>query len=192
MDDVTQILANWSRASPEAKGRVVAALYEELRRGAARHLRGEVQVDLQPTALVSEAYVRLVRVNRMDLAGRTHFFGLAGRLMREVLVDEARRMRAQKRDRGLETRLTGDHLGSGVAVGDLVEVDDLITRLRRIDPVYADLVDARVFAGLTLEEAAAALDLPLGTAKRKWRVATTWLKEQLVPPADLDEEISRP
>ncbi len=183
MTDVTQILQNWSKESPELRGQVIASLYRELRQTAARHLDGERHVDLQPTSLVNEAYLRLIRVTRIDLAGRTHFFGLAGRIMREVLVDEARRMRAQKRDRSLETKITGEFVSGDFPVDGLVELDDLLTRLGEADPVYLHLIDARVFAGMTLEEAANLLQISIGTAKRKWKVALAWIKEHMGPTA---------
>jgi len=92
MSDITEILQNWSSQPEAERGRVVAALYEDLRKNAANHLRRESGViELQPTSLVNEAYLRLLKVNKMDMTGRAHFFGLAGRIMREILVDEARR-----------------------------------------------------------------------------------------------------
>lgn len=192
MSDVTEILINWSKASEQDRGDVVEALYVDLRQQARRHLAGESKVDLQPTSLVNEAYLRLVQVSRMDLGGRTHFFGLAGRIMREVLIDEARRAGAQKRDRSLETRLTGEAAGLGVELGAVVELEQLLGRLGDIDPLLVRLVEARVFAGLTMEETAAHLELPLGTAKRKWKLAMAWLREEAeshlktepLPPSD--------
>lgn len=179
MNDITEILQNWSRQSESERGRVIAALYEELRRNAANHLRHESGViELQPTSLVNEAYMRLLKVNKMDLAGRSHFFGLAGRIMREILVDEARRLTAKKRDQGLNTRFTGDIVGKDMPLIDILAVDELLNELETIDPLYVELFEARAFAGMTIEEAAQALDLSPSTVKRKWKVAMAWLVDR--------------
>jgi len=177
MTDVTRILANWSNESQAERGEVVAALYDELRRHAAQQLWREGGVaDLQPTALVNEAYMRLVNINRMDLNGRAHFFGLAGRIMREILVDESRRLRARKRDQALQTRFTGDLAGEYVPVQDLLELDEMLNELEAIDPEYVCLFEARAFAGMTIEETALAMELSVSTVKRKWKVVMAWLK----------------
>lgn len=178
MSDVTQILQNWSNESSEERGRVIAALYDELRRNAANHLRGERGViELQPTSLVNEAYMRLIKIDRIDIQGRSHFMGLAGRIMREVLVDEARHLRAKKRDHGLQTRLTGDFLGNETPLSDILHVDELLTELESIDPVFVQLFEARAFAGMTIEETAVALGMSSSTVKRKWKVVVAWLVE---------------
>lgn len=179
MSDITEILQNWSDGSSEDRGLVIAALYDELRRNAAAHLRNERHADLQPTSLVNEAYLRLININRIDLNGRQHFLGLAGRIMREILVDEGRRLRAQKRDHGLQTRFTGEHLGSDMPVSDIVELDEMLNELEAVDPVYVQLFEARAFAGMTIEEAAELLDLSASTVKRKWKVTVAWLQERL-------------
>ncbi len=178
MGDITHILLNWSSESKDRRGRVIAALYAELRRSAAAHLRGERDGDLQPTALVNEAYLRLVNIDRMNLDGRQHFLGLAGRVMREILVDEARRQTAKKRDRGLKTRFTGEHASDDVPVVDILQIDGLLNRLAEIEPVYVDLFEARAFAGMTIDETSALLNLSPSTVKRKWKAAVAWLNEQ--------------
>ncbi|MCP5180648.1 MAG: sigma-70 family RNA polymerase sigma factor [Pseudomonadales bacterium] len=179
MTDVTQILQSWSQQSRDDRGRVVAALYDELRRNAANHLRGERGVvDLQPTSLVNEAYFRLVNIDRIDLNGRSHFLGLAGRIMREVLVDEARKLRASKRDQALQTHFTGDFDSGATPLTDILQVDELLNELEAIDPQYVQLFEARAFAGMTIEEAAQMLDLSVSTVKRKWKVVMAWLREK--------------
>ncbi|MGI9327724.1 MAG: ECF-type sigma factor [Pseudomonadales bacterium] len=179
MSDVTQILRNWSKESEHGRGQVVAALYDELRRNAARHLNGEsASADLQPTVLVNEAYMRLVNINRIDLSGRTHFFGLAGKIMREILVDQARRMRAKKRDVALQTQFADDIVSDDLPVSDILELDEVLKGLEAIDPVYVQLFEARAFAGLTIEETAETLGMSTATVKRKWKVAVAWIKEQ--------------
>ncbi|MCR9279363.1 MAG: ECF-type sigma factor [Pseudomonadaceae bacterium] len=177
MSDVTQILQNWSNESEADRGRVIAAMYDELRRNAAAHLRNERHGDLQPTSLVNEAYMRLINITRIDLKGRNHFLGLAGRIMREILVDEARRLRAAKRDHGLQTRFTGEHVGNDMPITDILELDELLSALEEIDPIYVKLFEARAFAGMTIEEAAEVLEMSPSTVKRKWKVALAWIKE---------------
>lgn len=177
MTDVTRILANWSSVNVAERGEVIAVLYDELHRQAAQQLRRENSpVDLQPTSLVNEAYMRLVKINRIDVQGRAHFFGLAGRIMREVLVDESRRMRAGKRDVGLQTRLTGEFLGEGTPLQDVLELDEMLRELEAIDPEYVVLFEARAFAGMTIEETALAMNMSTSTVKRKWKIVLAWLK----------------
>lgn len=179
MSDVTNILQNWSNESSEERGRVVAALYDELRRNAANHLRGERGVvELQPTSLVNEAYMRLIKIDRIDLQGRSHSMGLAGRIMREVLVDEARHLRAKKRDHALQTRFTGEILGDNTPLNDILYVNELLTDLEEIDPQFVRLFEARAFAGMTIEETAIELGMSSSTVKRKWKVVLAWLKEK--------------
>ncbi len=178
MNDVTEILLNWSNESENDRGQVVAALYDELKQNAARHLHRENnQPDLHPTVLVNEAYMRLVNINRIDLSGRTHFFGLAGKIMREILVDEARRMRAKKRDVALKTQFEDDIVNDDLPVSDILELDELLKGLEEIDPVYMQLFEARAFAGMTIEETADALGMGTATVKRKWKVVMAWIKE---------------
>ena len=178
MSDVTKILLNWSKESENDRGEVVAALYDDLRKNAARHLHKEgSQPDLQPTMLVNEAYMRLVNINRIDLAGRTHFFGLAGKVMRDILVDEARKMRAKKRDIALQTQFDDDAVNDDLPVSDILELDELLKGLEEIDPQYVQLFEARAFAGMTIEETAEALGIGTATVKRKWKVVMAWIND---------------
>ncbi len=177
--DVTQILKNWANESDDARGQVVGAMYDELRKNAQNHLRHEHRMDdLQPTLLVHEAYIRLIKASNVDLAGRTHFLGLAGRIMRQILVDEARRFNAGKRDRALQTRLTGEHVNGAPAVHDILELSDLLDGLEKIDPLYVQIFEARAFAGMTFEECAETLKISVSSVKRKWRIALAWIEEQ--------------
>lgn len=185
MAEITQVLGNWAHESRDRKNLVFEALYAQLRRLAGQQLRRQGDgIDLQPTVLVHEAYLRLVDLDRISINGRAHFFGLAGRLMREILVDEARHARAQKRDRALETRLTGEFLGSGVDLDALLLLDQTLTELGELDPDYLWLVDARLFGGLTIEEAAGGLGISPATVKRKWKVARAWITERLKDSED--------
>ena len=177
--DVTRILQNWSNASDAARGEVVSAMYDELRKNAQNHLRNEHRMEeLQPTLLVHEAYLRLVKASNVDISGRTHFLGLAGRIMRQILVDEARRFSAGKRDRALQTRLTGEHAGNTPELVDILELSELLDGLEEVDPMYVQIFESRAFAGMTFEECAEALDISVSSVKRKWKIALAWLKEQ--------------
>lgn len=177
--DVTEILKNWAEASEAARGEVVSAMYEELRNNAQNHLRKEHRMnELQPTLLVHEAYLRLMKASNVDISGRTHFLGLAGRIMRQILVDEARRFNAGKRDRALQTRLTGEHESDAPAVHDIIELSELLDGLEEVDPLYVQIFEARAFAGMTFEECATALDMSVSSVKRKWKIAAAWLEEQ--------------
>jgi RNA polymerase sigma factor (TIGR02999 family) len=180
MGDITDILENWSKQPSLEKNRVFDALYDQLKRlaGQQMHRAGRAS-DLQPTALVHEAYFKLVDLDRIDINGRCHFLGLAGRMMREVLVDEARRLSAQKRDRDLQTRLTGELLGDGIALDDLLQLHEALLELGEMDADYLWLVDARLFAGMTIEEAALGLGVSPATVKRKWRVARAWIADRM-------------
>ena len=178
MTEVTQVLLNWSNESHDDRGKVIAALYDELRRHAARHIGKDGNaIGLQPTVLVNEAYMRLVNIDRINLNGRSHFFGLAGRIMREILVDEARRLRAKKRDLALQTQLTGEYANDDIPIPDILELDETLNGLEAIDPIYVKLFEARVFAGMTIEETAQVLELSASSVKRKWKVAVAWIKE---------------
>lgn len=179
MTEVTQVLLNWSNESHDDRGKVIAALYDELRRHAARHIgKGGHALGLQPTVLVNEAYIRLVDIDRINLNGRSHFFGLAGRIMREILVDEARRLRAKKRDLALQTQLTGEIANDDLPIPDILELDETLNGLEAIDPIYVKLFEARVFAGMTIEETAKVLELSASTVKRKWKVVVAWIKDR--------------
>jgi RNA polymerase sigma factor (TIGR02999 family) len=159
---------------------VFEAVYAQLRQLAQQKLVGENPgLDLQPTALVHEAYLKLVDLNRMNMQGRGHFLGMAGRIMREIIVDEARRVCAQKRDRALETRLTGEFLGGGLSLEEIVGFDETLKELGNLHPEYLWLVEARVFSGMTIEETAAELGVSSATVKRKWRVARAWIATRM-------------
>jgi RNA polymerase sigma factor (TIGR02999 family) len=178
MDDVTALLAKWRRGDKSALDALVPLVYEELRRVAHARLRGERPGhQLQTTALVHEAYLRLIDVDRMVVDSRTHFFALAARLMRQVLVDSARRERADKRGGGA-TMLTLDQVRSaGVSpnVVDVLALDAALDDLAALDERLCRVVELKYFAGLTIDEAAAALNVAAATVERDWAVAKAWL-----------------
>ena len=180
-DDVTGLLRAWRGGSESALERLMPLVYGQLRLIARRHLRHErPDHSLQATALVNEAYLRLVDVNRVDYHDRAHFFAMAARVMRRVLVDHARARRYQKRG-GSGVRVTLDD--GLVAVGergqDLVALDDALEALEKVAERKCRVVELRFFAGLSNEEAADALGVSTDTVMRDWSFAKTWLKREL-------------
>jgi RNA polymerase sigma factor (TIGR02999 family) len=177
MSDVTRILSAIEQGDPHAAGQLLPLVYDELRRLAAARLAQEKPGQtLQATALVHEAYLRLVGDQpARPWSGRGHFFAACAEAMRRILIDKARRKRRPK--------LGGDRqrveLNQALAVADpherLPELDEALSRLAREEPAKAELVKLRYFAGLSLEEAAACLNISPATAKRYWAVARAWL-----------------
>ena len=117
----------------------------------------------------------------MDWQGRQHFLGVAGKVMRQIIVDEARRARSLKRNRAMQTHLTGDFSDDDFAVEDVLVLEELLRELSDVDPAFTTLVEARVFAGMTNEETAAVLGISLATVKRRWQVAKAWLSQRMQP-----------
>jgi len=179
--DVTQLLARWTKGDRAALDSLVPVVYGELRRMAARYLsRERPQHTLQPTALVHEAFVKLVDQRDVRWQNRAHFFGVAAQLMRRILVDHARERAAQKRGGGLTPIALDDALGATASNQvDVIAVDDALQRLASIDPDQVRLVELRFFAGLTIEETAEVLGWSAGSVKREWTVAKAWLQREL-------------
>jgi RNA polymerase sigma factor (TIGR02999 family) len=181
--NVTNLLVEWRRGDEAALERLIPIVYEELRRVARARLRGEgSDHTLQTTALVHEAYLRLVGLDRMTLQNRTHFFAMAARLMREILVDHARRKNAQKRGGGA-TLVTLEDVAAGAEseVVDVLALDQALTDLTALDERLCRVVELRFFAGLSIAEAADALDVSTATVERDWTVAKAWLLQRLSP-----------
>jgi RNA polymerase sigma factor (TIGR02999 family) len=180
MSDVTQLLCAIDRGDPQAGAELLPLVYDELRKLAAARLAAEQPGQtLQATALVHEAYLRLVGDGTADgWNGRGHFFGAAAEAMRRILIDRARARRTGKRGGGWH-RLDLDALAAAESADDLLDFDDALTRFRTVDSAAARLVELRFFAGLTMPEAAAALGVPLRTAERDWTFARTWLHRAL-------------
>jgi RNA polymerase sigma factor (TIGR02999 family) len=156
-------------------------VYAELRRIAARQLRRERDGHtLQPTALVHEAYLRLVEQRSVNFGSRAHFFGVAAQVMRRILVDHARRQAATKRGNGAQ-RVPLEEAAGNAAVNQLpvLRLDLALGRLEKIDPDLARIVELRAFGGLTIDEAAHVLNVSPTTAKRDWRTAKAWLTNEL-------------
>jgi len=178
---VTEILANWGRGDPAALEALIPAVYDELRRIARRHLRGErPDHTLQSAALVNEAYFRLLEIKAPTWQNRAHFFGLAAQLMRHILVDHARNRLAAKRGGGAP-RLTLDTKIARLRQPgmDLVALDDALNELAALDPLQSRIVEMRFFGGLSIEEAASVLDISPATVKRQWATARAWLLREM-------------
>ena len=178
--DVTELLVAWTKGDEAAGAPLMDAVYDELRRMARVHLRRERRDhSLSGTALVHEAYVKLVDQRRVRWQSRAHFFAVAARVMRRLLVDHARARDAQKRGRSFLTT----ELGADVAVDppgiDLLALDDALEKLMALDERKARLVELRFFGGLTVEETAEVLDIAPITVKRDWALARTWLYREL-------------
>jgi len=179
--DVTQLLADWRGGDDDALARLIPVVYQELRRVARAHLRREgSDHTLQTTALVHEAYLRLVGLKRMTLENRTHFFAMAARLMREILVDHARRKNALKRGGGLTVvGLEGVTSSGQDAIVDVLALDTALTDLAALDERLSRVVELRFFAGLSIADTSEALRVSSATVERDWTVAKAWLLQRL-------------
>jgi RNA polymerase sigma factor (TIGR02999 family) len=184
MSAVTQVLAAVERGDAHAAEQLLPLVYDELRKLASQRLAEEKPGQtLQPTALVHEAYVRLVGGEQpRDWDGRGHFFAAAAEAMRRILVDSARRKQAVKHGGGrARAELDGESLAAGNSPFDLLELDDLLDHLARANPAAAELVKLRFFAGLTGDQTAAALGISPRAADSLWAYARAWLFERLHP-----------
>lgn len=181
MTDVTRILTAIEQGDAKAANELLPLVYEELRRLAARKMSQESPGQtLQATALVHEAYIRLVGSQAPGWKGRTHFFAAAAEAMRRILIENARRKRRRKRG-GNQLRVgLGD---AGAAIDepseDLIALDEALAKLAAEDPVKADLVKLRYFAGMTIEQAAEMLGISRATGDRYWSYARAWLYDQI-------------
>jgi RNA polymerase sigma factor (TIGR02999 family) len=181
MSDVTRILTAIEEGDAKAADELLPLVYEELRRLAAAKMSHEPPGQtLQATALVHEAYIRLVGPQDQNWSGRTHFFAAAAEAMRRILIDNARRKQRLKRGGGQQkVDLTDAEPAIEGPSDDLIALDEALVRLAEMDKTKADLVKLRYFAGLTLEQAAGILNLPERTAKRYWAHARAWLYRQV-------------
>ena len=195
---VTQLLAEWRDGSERALAQLSSILYDELRELAHRHLRRErADHTIQKTALVHEVFVRLVAQQSVDWQGRAHFFGLASKLMRRILVDYARARAANKRGGGApvvsldelaqpeddgsapdRTPTALQHLDAHTQ-DDVAAIDAALTRLEKVDGRQAQIVEMRYFGGLTVEQTAEAIGISAATVKREWTLARAWLRREL-------------
>lgn len=175
----TQLLNAWRGGDLAARDRVIGMLYQELHQAAARQFARESrQHTLQATALVNEAYQRLVGLERIEWQNRTHFLAVAARLMREILVDHARRRNAAKRDGGERVTLF-TNLPEQARDLDVLDLEQALQDLEAIAPDKARVVELRFFGGLTIEETAELMALSPATIKRHWQTARIWLFDAL-------------
>ena len=180
MEDISALLRAWSDGDQSALDRLTPIVYDELHRLARRYMRRERPGhSLQTTALVNEAYMRLVDYERMHWQDRAHFFAVSAQLMRRILVEHARRHNL-KRGGGLQ-HLSLDEVAivGGGQDADLVELDNAMNDLARIDPRKVQVVEMRFFGGLSVEETADVLKVSTITVKRDWRAAKAWLYREL-------------
>jgi RNA polymerase sigma factor (TIGR02999 family) len=181
--DVTALLRAWSDGDRAALEELVPIVYRELHRQAERFMRGQSPGHtLQATALVNEAYLRLVSRESVDWKNRAHFFGVAAKAMRSILVDHARARGASKRGGGADLVTLAPDEAGGPEV-EVLELDEVLQQLTELDPRKAALVELRWFGGLSIEEAAEVLAVSSATAQREWRTARAWLRRELTPDA---------
>jgi len=196
---VTRLLAEWQSGKGTAADDLILLVYNELHRIAERYLRREARHhSLQPTALINEAYLRLI-AQRRSWKNRAHFFGVAAASMRRILIDHARKNRAAKRGGGTpKTTLNDDvldqHPGASSPLGrieDLLALDEALTRLAEIDRQQAQIVELRFFAGMTSKEIAEVLQIGERTVDRDWAAAQAWLYRRMRPLGRTPAEPSR-
>ena len=180
-EEVTELLLSWRQGDARALDRLIPLVYDELRRVARRHLRREQPGHaLQATALVHEVYLRLVDVERLTLKNRAHFFAVAAKLMRQILVDHARRQHADKRGGGVTiVSMEGVSPAAQPPSVDVLALDEALEALSEIDARQAGVVELRFFAGLDIDEAAEALAISTATVEREWALAKAWLHRRL-------------
>ena len=189
-EGVAELVEQASLGDQRAVSTLMPIVYDELRRLAGAYMQRERPGQtIQPTALVHEAYLRLLKDKKKDWHGRTHFVAIAARSMRQILVERARSKATEKRG-GARNRVTLDE-----AVGreyeptvDLLAIDEALVRLAEFDPQQAGIVELRFFGGLTIEETAQAMDISPATVKRGWTVARAWLRREV--RADEEREAS--
>ena len=181
-EEITQLLIRWGRGDQEALGQLMPLVYDEMRRMARGYLSRQVGSPiLQPTVLVHEAYLRLVNQEEVEWQGRAQFFGLAAKIMRELLIDHVRRQQAIRHGGGAEqVSLSHAEPMGQLTTFDLLALDEALDRLAALDPQHSRVVELRFFGGLTIEETAAALGISSATVERSWNLARAWLHRELV------------
>lgn len=180
-NEITQLLLKWSSGEPSAVNELLPMVYDELRKMARSYLRKErLNHSLQPTSLVHEAYLRMVNQPQVSWENRAQFFGLAATLMRNILVDHARKRQAEKRGGGeiLVSLSQADRISKKTDV-NLLALDDALKILADNSPTHARVVELRYFGGLTIEETALVMSSSHSTVEREWSFARAWLKKEL-------------
>ena len=179
--DITQLLREWANGAPSALETLTPLVYKELRRLAGSYMRSESPGHtLQPTALVHEAFLRMVARDVPDCQSRAHFYGVASHLMRQILIDHARTRNAEKRGGGkAPISLEENLIVSREREADLVALDDAMHRLSALDPRKTQVVELRFFGGLSVEESAEVLKVSEVTVRRDWQFAKAWLLREM-------------
>lgn len=180
-EEVSQLLLDWSKGDDTALNKLIPVIYQELQRLAHHYMRQErVEHTLQTTALVNEAYMRLVSYQMIQWQGRTHFFAVAAQAMRRILVEHARGRASVKRGGGMQkVSLDETAIVSEAKAAELIAVDDALNRLEAWDPRKSKIVELRFFGGLSIDETAEALKISPTTVQREWRSAKAWLYRAL-------------
>jgi RNA polymerase sigma-70 factor, ECF subfamily len=178
---VTDLLIKFSDGRREAFDELLPLIYDELKRIAANYLRRErSDHTLQPTALVNEAYMKMVDITQVSWQNKAHFIGVAANQMRRILVDHARQHNAQKRGGEFHILTLNEEIDKAdEQSADLIALDDALTELAKMDPIKAKIVELRYFGGLTTDETAEVLDVSPITIKRHWKMTKAWLYGQL-------------
>jgi RNA polymerase sigma factor (TIGR02999 family) len=178
--DVTALLAQVKRGDQEALGKLMPLVYNELRRLANHYMRGErPEHTLQPTAVVHEAYIRLVGLERLDWQNRAQFMGVAAQFMRRILINYARDRMAGKRSGGAREDFDIEKVAAAENPVEILAVDTAVTRLGELNPEQSRVVEMRYFGGMSIEETAEALAISPTTVKRHWALAKAWLHAEL-------------
>jgi RNA polymerase sigma-70 factor (ECF subfamily) len=180
-EEITALLLDWGNGNKAALDRVIPVVYQELRRLAHRQMRRERAGDtLQTTALINEAYLRLVDYARVRPRDRAHFFAIAAQAMRRILIERARSRGSAKRGSGAQKVALDEAADvSNERAADLVALDEALTNLAAIDPRKAEIVELRYFGGMTIEEAAEVLGVSTPTVERDWHTAKIWLHREV-------------
>ena len=179
--EISRLLLAWSEGDPSALEQLAPLVHDELHRLAHHYMRGERQGHtLQTSALVNEAYLKLIDIRQVQWQDRAHFFAMSSRVMRRVLVDCARARGYQKRGAGAQqVTLDEGRVGSVQPAADVLALDDALEALAAIDPRKGQVVEMRYFGGLSIEETAEALRVSVRTVKRDWTMAKMWLRREL-------------
>ena len=182
MTEITQLLVAWRDGDHSALEQLTPLVYGELRRLARRQLGRDRGLTLQATAVVHEAYLKLIDQHSVSWQNRTHFFAIAARLMRRIVLERARARRAAKRGAGA-THIVFDEVGIAPSERpiDALALEEALSRLSQIDPRQGEIVELRYFGGLSIQEVAGLLDISEGTVKREWRSARAWLHKEIMP-----------
>ena len=179
--EITKLLKDWSGGDSTALDRLIPLVYDELHRLAHQHMRRErAGHQLQTSALINEAYLRLVDQPELNLENRAHFFGVAARLMRQILVDEARKRDSAKRGGGgIQVSLTEVTNVPQEQAANVIALDDALKTLESIDGRQSEIIELRFFGGLSIEETAEVLSVSPGTVMRDWTFARAWLRNEM-------------